>query len=449
MCDTMAARGRATTTGAMLFAKNSDRERNEAQLLELLPARDYGEGARLRVTYVTIPQVARTHAVLLSRPFWIWGAEMGANEHGVVIGNEAVHPRLLPQRKAALIGMDLLRLGLERGASAKEALDVITALLERHGQGGNCSHLGRRYYDNSFIIADRDEAYVLESVGRHWAAERITATRAISNTYTIGAQITRASDGLQSFTRKQGWWRGRGAFDFADIVTSLANPGLAGARSRCSRATALLAEHMGRIDSARMMANLRDHGAAAEGQAGWHPQSLTGPTICMHGGDGIVRGQSVGAMVSDLRPRGAVHWLTGTSAPCTSIFKPVFIDAGLQPQGAIPGDRYDERTLWWRHERLHRALLHGDYARGMAEIAPERDTLEANFRGRVEEVLAMRGPAGIRARRRIAERCWREAAAAEARWLRIVPRIAAARTRPAYRRSWRRFDKLSGMNRTL
>ena len=158
MCDTMAALGRATATGHTLFAKNSDRERNEAQFLEMLPARDYGAGARLRATYVAIPQVRRTHAVLLSRPFWIWGAEMGANEHGVVIGNEAVHPRLKPQRKPALIGMDLLRLGLERGATAREALGVITALLEEFGQGGNCSHLSRRYYDNSFIIADAREA---------------------------------------------------------------------------------------------------------------------------------------------------------------------------------------------------------------------------------------------------------------------------------------------------
>lgn len=443
MCDTMAARGTATTTGFTLFAKNSDRERNEAQFLELLPAQSYGAGARVRATYVTIAQAARTHRVLLSRPFWIWGAEMGANEHGVVIGNEAVHPRQKPQRKAALIGMDLLRLGLERGATAAEALAVITTLLEQHGQGGNCSHLAKRYYDNSFIIADRREAFVLETVGRHWAAERIGATRAISNTYTIGRTITRASDGLAAFARKQRWWSGRGAFDFAAAVTDPANPGLGGARSRCSRATELLARHAGRIDALRMMATLRDHGAAAEDKPDWHPQDLTGPTICMHAGDGARRGQSVGSLVSDLRDGGAVHWVTGSAAPCTAIFKPVFMDCMVPAHGAIPGDRADASTLWWHHEQLHRGLLHGDYAGAMAEIAPERDALEMRFRARVEAVIGGEGPTATRARQRVADQCWREAERAEARWQALLSGQAAATIRPAYRGVWDRFDRLA------
>jgi len=441
MCDTMAARGGATTTGFTLFAKNSDRERNEAQFLEMRGRQRYGAGARVRATYVTIPQVAQTHAVLLSRPFWIWGAEMGANEHGVVIGNEAVHPRLTPQRKPTLIGMDLLRLGLERGASAAEALAVITALLEQYGQGGNCSHLNRRYYDNSFIIADRKEFFVLETVGRHWAAERAGKFRAISNTYTIGKTITRASDGLAAFARAQGWWRGRGDFDFAAAVTNPENPGLPGALSRCTRATSLLAQHAGAIDSLRMMANLRDHGADAPASAAFDPQDLAGPTICMHAGDGKRMGQSVGSLVSDLRDTGVVHWVTGTSAPCTSIFKPVFMDCALPDHGAIPGDRFDATTLWWRHERLHRGLLRGDYAGLMSAIGPERAALEARFRDRVEAVIAGSGAPATRARQRVVVQCWREAEAAEASWLRLLPRFATAKIRPA----WSRFDALAGI----
>lgn len=38
------------------------------------------EGAQLRCTYITIPQAPATLAVVLSKPSWMWGAEMGANE---------------------------------------------------------------------------------------------------------------------------------------------------------------------------------------------------------------------------------------------------------------------------------------------------------------------------------------------------------------------------------
>lgn len=54
-----------------------------------------------------------TYAVILSKPGWMWGAEMGANECGVVVGNEAVwtndndgeHDPSIKR----LLGMDLVR----------------------------------------------------------------------------------------------------------------------------------------------------------------------------------------------------------------------------------------------------------------------------------------------------------------------------------------------------
>ena len=54
----------------------------------------------------------RTVEVVLSKPAWLWGAEMGVNECGVAIGNEAVWNRLsCPQYDSVprLLGMDLVR----------------------------------------------------------------------------------------------------------------------------------------------------------------------------------------------------------------------------------------------------------------------------------------------------------------------------------------------------
>ena len=64
-------------------------------------------------TYIEIPQVGYTAAVILSKPSWMWGAEMGANEHGVCVGNEAVWTKAMDDQHdkvERLLGMDMVRL---------------------------------------------------------------------------------------------------------------------------------------------------------------------------------------------------------------------------------------------------------------------------------------------------------------------------------------------------
>ena len=123
MCDTLVC----LTSSGVLFAKNSDRDPNEAQTLRWFPGQSHDVGADLRCTFSTISQVEHTHAVVLSQPWWMWGAEMGANEHGLVIGNEAVFSRGAPRSSTGseLLGMDLVRLALERARTAEEAAGVI------------------------------------------------------------------------------------------------------------------------------------------------------------------------------------------------------------------------------------------------------------------------------------------------------------------------------------
>ena len=123
MCDTL-----GLISGSFaLFGKNSDRSPNEAQITEYYPARIHDE-EEVACTYRLIPEVRETLGVLLSRPTWMWGAEIGVNEAGVAIGNEAVFTKG-KYGDPSLTGMDLLRLALERGESAESAVNVIIELL--------------------------------------------------------------------------------------------------------------------------------------------------------------------------------------------------------------------------------------------------------------------------------------------------------------------------------
>jgi len=48
--------------------------------------------------------------------------------------------------------MDLVRLGLERSATAKEAVEVIISLLEKYGQGGSCARDKKFCYNNAYVL---------------------------------------------------------------------------------------------------------------------------------------------------------------------------------------------------------------------------------------------------------------------------------------------------------
>jgi secernin len=441
MCDTMLAPPSHTIERSMLFAKNSDRQRNEAQAVEYWPGREHEPGAQLACTYITIPQARRTYSVLLCRPFWAWGAEMGANEHGVVIGNEAVHARSPACERNELPGMDLVRLGLERAASAAAAVDLMTALLCEYGAGGNCGHLTPAYFNNGFIVADAKEAFVLEMVEREWLVERVRHPRAISNSYSIGREVERFSAGLPALLQKHGWT----SDPTPHYAEAIANPNrehIGHARARRARSTSLLQSCAEHITLASMIGVLRDHCTAVGlPDREWHPDQGGTLTLCMHACGADRYAQTAGSMVSEVYEAYAVHWVTATAAPCLSIFKPVVLGVPLPAHGPPPAASFDAHALWWRHELLHRAAVLGDFAGLLADIRDERDALEADFRARVHAVL--RG-GSVAERAQVIAQCWKEAQHMEDRW---YSRIETAQSPRAgdFVAAWEEMNRLAGL----
>jgi secernin len=320
MCDTFVV----VKPGHVLFGKNSDRDPNEAQALSWVREQTHTPGADLQCTWSVIPQVEHTYATLLCRPFWMWGAETGVNEHGVVIGNEAIFAHESFEEDG-LLGMDLVRLGLERGNTAEAAKNIICELIERHGQGGRCSYEKAGFsYHNSFLIADVNGAWVVEAAGRRVATKHISdGVYAISNSISLPELKSRADK----------------------IRTWVAN-----ASKRRTRVTCLATAAN---DAQSAMDVLRDHGST-DGLPRYsrHNGAMSAP--CMHAGGWLAASQTVSSLVSELTPTGQQHWATGTAAPCLSVFRPVSVQQARDV--GTPTGTPDE-SLWWRFESVHRALL--------------------------------------------------------------------------------------------
>lgn len=263
--------------------------------------------------------------------------------------------------------MPARRLGLERGSSAREALEVIVSLLERYGQGGSCKEEPVPFiYHNTFLLADRTEAWVLETAGRYWAAQQIQGVRAlvvlggrgassltrpdpapafaegsrnISNQLSIGRDITAEHAGLRQRARSQGWWSGDGEFSFAEVFSLPQQPArMEAAKGRYRAGKELLQQHAGgegRQEDGNdhpwlalaSPCSLGSHGRAASGDAALPllPGRITAETIM-----GILRDKAsgicvdsegfrtAGSMVSVL-PRDpavpCVHFFTATPDP--------------------------------------------------------------------------------------------------------------------------------------
>jgi len=347
MCDTAVIRA----NGATWFIKNSDREPDEAQALLFRDRVSGSSSSTVRTTYLDIPQSGTRHAVLLSQPVWLWGGEFGVNEYGVAIGNEAVFSRLVERTGNALLGMDLLRLGLERGASAREALEVITTHLQLYGQGGPAGYRDKRFrYDNAYLIADPKEAWVLETAGRFWVAKQVQRW-AISNCYSIGSDYDLSSPDLPGEARRHGYWNGKGEFHFARAFDTGLYAFIGGAHQRRSLNTDALA-CVSDPDWNSMQARLRDHGKH-QFDFSHHDNRQ----VCLHAGSVLRPSQTTASLVAQLATDSLRMSATGTSAPCLSLFEPLSFNQLAASSLVAKQGCTVAQTRWAQFEPVHRRAL--------------------------------------------------------------------------------------------
>ena len=178
---------------------------------------------------------------------------------------------------------------------------------------------------------------------------------------------------------------------------------------------------------------LRDH----QGD-GYRPDGhLLCDRLCAHAANRLSRNaaQSTGSLVAHLRAGLHTYWATGTSAPCTGIFKPVWFGPSPLPDiGPTPEGTFHPDVLWWHHERLHRSVLL-DYPARINAYREERDALEGEPSSTGQSCRS-----GWRSE--LSSWAFTQAREATGRWteqVRVPP--IQGRARRHYRRYWRRQNR--------
>jgi secernin len=266
------------------------------------------------------------------------------NEYAVAIGNERVSTTHDARgAKPALIGMDLVRLGLERSRSAAEAVDVMTGLLESCGQGGIADAAHGEAYDSSFLVADPTEAFVLETAGTDYAVAPARGGVAISNRLDIGTEWTRGSVALAPGT------------PFTQFRDPEEDTAYADVRLAASRRF-LDSTPRGGLTARTTAAHLRDHGSGPWGAPGEPGPVLpppsrvgddcSGVTVCMHVRDVSVTAASMIAELPDGLGDGApLRVYVAPGSPCASVYIPAFPRSMKGPPPFVPVELSGEE-LW-------------------------------------------------------------------------------------------------------
>ncbi|MEZ4627358.1 MAG: hypothetical protein R2912_04480 [Eubacteriales bacterium] len=228
----------------------------------------------------------------------------------------------------------------ERGARGQRDHRAI----ETYGQGGNCGFDHTFYYDNAFLVMDKNKLFVLESCRRSWVVKSYPRA-SISNRLSIHADGERY---------------GGGVCDFAKTHSDPLYSHFSGSKQRKAASACALPTASTEAD---IMRALRSHDERVKNPFAEGSVS----SYCMHYG-GMVGSHSTASMVIRLDDGAPTVFLTGTSTPAVSLYKPYrFGNPTREPWSS----RTTNPPRYWREaERFRRALI-GKIV--PAELYAERD----------------------------------------------------------------------------
>lgn len=370
MCDTLVY---FKNRSHSYFAKNSDRNPREEQLVYLsqdpvgeLRNRPYElEMERYKEPFLCLKSVfskyKHPYSAFISRPNWIWGAEMGVNQHGLAIGNEAIFSKdRVPED--GLLGMDILRLALHNCQDATEAVAFITSLIELYGQGGDGGFKSSLKYFNAFLIKDFTNAYIIETSAKKWVVSKVKNKAAISNTYSIEHDYTSSNLGDNGINFRK---------EYENKIMSFFSKGV-------QRRDFILKQMKGQdLDLFNIMRLLRSHNSQGTIKRGMK-------SVCMHSGL-IIKSETTSSLIVDYQNDKFFIWFTGAPNPCVSLYRPIVF--ALQNANQKYLHDFDTVISFNHKWSLFSRKMIANYKYFINNVKRERDELEREFVFRIYDVI--------------------------------------------------------------
>jgi secernin len=206
-------------------------------------------------------------------------------------------------------------------------------------------------YDGSFLIADPNEAWVLEAVGQRWVARCVDqGTTSISNQPTTRLNWDRGSKDVIDYAIGRGWWQAdqRERFDFARAYIDDTVPRQV-SHLRLMRSRQLLAEQQGKITPQWMKHIARDH---------YENTFLNGPyfdaadpdfhSLCMHCSTADFTWGNTASSCIAVLPKSQselpIFWWT-PGPPCNGCYVPFFAQSSRLPAIVSKAGTFTKRVV--------------------------------------------------------------------------------------------------------
>ncbi len=383
-CTMVGATGRATRDGVTILGKNRDYPVNSGQILHFQPDGENIADATQTMQFITIDAARQTWQLLGFKSMdernrddrlWRWGVGMGMNRHQVSVANNDGNTWDTFDGPA-LHDNDITRLILERCRTAREAVDLVDALIARH----------HSRVPEIYTVADPAEIWIIETTGNRWAAVRVTDGVCVrANRFEItDPDLPDDSDRFRlrrreliEHARAQGQYReenGRFSFRLSYSKDYHGPDNTHYNEMRYRRGMERMRRIEGRVTVEGIAAVLRDHFET------WTFRTDDGRSIRPHtpGVDPhcslpgsllegipvrtICYGGTVGSMIAVSEP-GVADGLGGTlwtclHVPCLNAYVPFFptLDLRLSEELTRAGGASEKESLWWRLAAVSRNL---------------------------------------------------------------------------------------------